>query len=147
MQCQPLRFSTEHRISSIRVVREFGKLRRQLQRKRDFKIEHWGRLGILRLFHLGYVVRERVRSHDVTEAMLEELAKKRRPSWRSEISFWGLNCILMQIPPFVSLCKYGFLSHERTHSIGEMSLGLLGTNYFHVQAENERFTAASEPQI
>ena len=23
----------------------------------------------------------------------------------------------MQIPPFVSLCKYGFWSHERTHSI------------------------------
>ena len=23
----------------------------------------------------------------------------------------------MQIPPFASLCKYGFWSHERTHSI------------------------------
>ena len=42
---------------------------------------------------------------------------KRRPCWRSEIFFWGLNSIFMQIPPFVSLCKYGFWSQERTHSI------------------------------
>ena len=43
--------------------------------------------------------------------------KSRRPSWRSEIFFWGLNSIFMQILPFVSLCKYGSWSHERTHSI------------------------------
>ena len=41
----------------------------------------------------------------------------RRPCWRSEIFFWGLNSIFMQIPPFVWLCKYGFWSHERTHTI------------------------------
>ena len=41
----------------------------------------------------------------------------RRPCWRSEIFFWGLNSIFMQITPFVSLCKYGFWLHERTHSI------------------------------
>ena len=29
---------------------------------------------------------------------------------------WGLNSIFMQIPPFLSLCKYGFWSHEQTHS-------------------------------
>ena len=50
-------------------------------------------------------------------AMLEEETKKRRPCWRTEIFFWGLNSIFMQILPFASLCKYGFWSHERTHSI------------------------------
>ena len=35
----------------------------------------------------------------------------------SEIFFRGLNSIFMQIPPFVSLCKYGIWSHEQTHSI------------------------------
>ena len=39
----------------------------------------------------------RVCSHDIT-------ARRRR----SEIFFWGLNFIFMQIPPFVALCKYGF---------------------------------------
>ena len=29
----------------------------------------------------------------------------------------GIEFCFMQIPPFVSLCKYGFWSHERTHSI------------------------------
>ena len=60
----------------------------------------------------------RVCSHDVTTAMLEEQAKKRRPFWRSEIFFWGLNSIFVRLPPSVLLCKYGFWSHERTHSIG-----------------------------
>ena len=55
-------------------------------------------------------------SHDVTAAMLEEQTKKRQPSWKSEIFFWGINSIFMQITPFVSLCKYGSWSHERTHS-------------------------------
>ena len=40
-----------------------------------------------------------------------------RPCWRSEIFFWWLNSIFMQIPPYVSLCKHGFWSHDRTHSI------------------------------
>ena len=30
----------------------------------------------------------------------------------------------MQIPPFVSLCKHGFWSHERTHSITDSFLAL-----------------------
>ena len=60
---------------------------------------------------------DRVCSHDVTAAMLEKATKKRRPSWRSEIFFWWLNSIFMQIPPYVSLCKHGFWSHDRTHSI------------------------------
>ena len=55
-------------------------------------------------------------SNDVTAAMLEEQTKKRQPSWRCEIFFWGINSIFMQITPFVSLCKYGSWSHERTHS-------------------------------
>ena len=38
----------------------------------------------------------------------------------SEIFFWGLKFIFMQIPPFVSLCKYGLWSHERTHSIEDL---------------------------
>ena len=59
----------------------------------------------------------RVCSHDVTAAMLEESTKKRWASWRSEIFFWELNSIFMQIPPFVSLCIYGLWSQERTHSI------------------------------
>ena len=66
---------------------------------------------------LTLVATYRVCSHDVTAAMLEEYTKKRRPCWRSEIIFWGLNSIFMQIHPFVSLCKYGFWSHEQTHSI------------------------------
>ena len=52
----------------------------------------------------------------------------RRPCWRSKqrngghlggvkYSFGGLDSIFMQSPPFVSLCIYGFWSHERTHSI------------------------------
>ena len=47
----------------------------------------------------------------------------RWPCWRSKqgngghLGGVGLNSIFMQIPPFVSLCKYGFWSHERTHSI------------------------------
>ena len=48
--------------------------------------------------------------------------KKRRPCWRSEILFWGLNSIFMQIPPFVSLCKYGFWSHA-------LSIILPGVSY------------------
>ena len=32
-------------------------------------------------------------------------------------SFGDWTLFFMQIPPFVSLCKYGFWSHERTHSI------------------------------
>ena len=39
-----------------------------------------------------------------------------------EIFYWELNSIFMQIQPFVSLCKYGFWSHERTHSIGSSSV-------------------------
>ena len=31
----------------------------------------------------------------------------------------------MQIPPFVSLCKYGFWSHERTHSISSWFNGFI----------------------
>ena len=50
----------------------------------------------------------------------------RRLCWRSKrrngghlgkvIFFWGITSIFMQITPFVSLCKYGSWSHERTHS-------------------------------
>ena len=72
---------------------------------------------------LGLALKWRLKSivcsHDVTAAMLEEKTKIRRPSWRSEVFFWGLNSIFMQFPPFVLLCKYGFWSHERTHSIGK----------------------------
>ena len=28
----------------------------------------------------------------------------------------------MQIPPFISLCKYGFWSHEQTHSMDKFPL-------------------------
>ena len=48
------------------------------------------------------------------ETLGTRLTKKRPPCWRSKIFFWELNSIFMQIPPFVSLCKYGFWSHERT---------------------------------
>ena len=34
--------------------------------------------------------------------------------------------MFMQIPPFVSLCKYGFWSHERTHSIA------MGQTFIHL---------------
>ena len=39
--------------------REFKKLRRQLQRKRDIKIELCANLSLLRLFHFGHVVQNR----------------------------------------------------------------------------------------
>ena len=43
--------------------------------------------------------------------------KKQRPCWRSEISFWELNSIFMQILPFVLVCKYCCWSYERKHCI------------------------------
>ena len=43
--------------------------------------------------------------------------EKRRQCWRSEIFRSWLSSIFMQIPPFVSLCKYDLWSHERTYSI------------------------------
>ena len=43
--------------------------------------------------------------------------------WRSEIFFWGLNSIFMQIPPFVSLCKYlRPVSRESRNFSGEIIL-------------------------
>ena len=39
--------------------REFKKLRRQLQRKRDIEIELCVKLSLLRLFHVGHVVQNR----------------------------------------------------------------------------------------
>ena len=39
--------------------REFKKLRRQLQRKRDLKIELCVKLSLLRLFHVGHLVQNR----------------------------------------------------------------------------------------
>ena len=38
--------------------------------------------------------------------------KKQRPCWRSEIFFWELNSIFMQILPFVLVWKYCCWSHE-----------------------------------
>ena len=40
-------------------IREFKKLRRQLQRKRDIKIELCIKLSLLRLLHVGHVVQNR----------------------------------------------------------------------------------------
>ena len=40
-------------------VREFKKLRRQLQRKRHIKIELCVQLSLLRLFHVDHVVQNR----------------------------------------------------------------------------------------
>ena len=78
---------------------------------------NWTHQTVSTSFDLLPISAYRMCSHDVTAAMLEEKTKKRRPSWSSEIFFWGLNSIFAQIPPFVSLCKYGFWSHERTHSL------------------------------
>ena len=39
-------------------IREFKKLRQQLQRKRHIKIELCAKLSVLRLFHVGHVVRD-----------------------------------------------------------------------------------------
>ena len=36
----------------------------------------------------------------------------------------------MQIPSFVSLCKYRFWSHERTHSIRRLQFEVDGRNFF-----------------
>ena len=33
---------------------------------------------------------------------------------------WGLDSIFMEIPPFVSLYKYGFWSLEQTHSLAKI---------------------------
>ena len=41
------------------TIREFKKLRRQLQRKRHIKIELCVKLSLLRLFHVDYVVQNR----------------------------------------------------------------------------------------
>ena len=38
-------------------IREFKKLGRQLQRKRHIKIELCAKLSVLRLFHVGHVVK------------------------------------------------------------------------------------------
>ena len=70
---------------SLSAIREFKKLRRQLQRKLLIKIELCVKSSLLRLFHFGRVVKK----------------------------------------------------------IGEVHFRLLGTNGFHVKAENERFTVAS----
>ena len=40
-------------------IREFKKLRRQLKRKRDTKIELCVKLSLLRLFHFGHVLQNR----------------------------------------------------------------------------------------
>ena len=50
-----------YRNASIRksFIREFKKLRRQLQRKRHTKIEVGVKLSLLRLFHVDHVVQNR----------------------------------------------------------------------------------------
>ena len=44
---------------SSNVMREFKKLRRQLQQKRRIKIELSDKLSVLRLFHVVHVVQNR----------------------------------------------------------------------------------------
>ena len=45
-----------NRVVSNPYIREFKKLRRQLQRKRHFKIELCVKLSLSRLFHVDHVV-------------------------------------------------------------------------------------------
>ena len=58
--------------------------------------------------------------------------------WRFEIFFWGLNSIFMQITPFVSLCKYGFWLHERTHSIVVVTFVFMVVSKFSVNYYNNK---------
>ena len=46
----------EHLLRKTRAIREFKKLRRQLQRKRHIKIELCVKLSLSRLFHVDHVV-------------------------------------------------------------------------------------------
>ena len=52
----PKLFIRQSTLHSITNIREFKKLRRQLQRKRHIKIELCVNLSLLRLFHVDHVV-------------------------------------------------------------------------------------------
>ena len=47
---------------------------------------------------------------------------------------FGDETIFMQIPPFVSLCKHGFWSHEGTHSL--LALGIMDYHTFAIECRD-----------
>ena len=57
LNCHPLQQRAVNSLGA--VIREFKKLRRQLQRERRIKIELCVKLRLLRLFHVGHVVQNR----------------------------------------------------------------------------------------
>ena len=71
----------------------------------------------LTILPLGFESKNRVCSHDVMSAILEERTIKSPPYWRSKLILLELNSFVMQILSFVSINKYDSWSHVRTHSI------------------------------
>ena len=73
--------------------------------------------------------------------------EKRQPCWRSEIFLWGLNSIFMQIPPFVSLCKYGFCinkGHKSQHTISMRALPTIIISSHNAVCNNYRGSDVSQ---
>ena len=87
---------------SFHVIREFKKLRRQLQQKRHIKFELCVRLSLLRLFHVGRVVQNR---RSALSLAWHEWFSCKGKDWKiyccelalsSELQIWKFNVVFWQ---------------------------------------------------